>query len=115
MGTLGVVRVIVDDIFSSQYDNTSWCGALDYVLSGFMRCEPWFSAMVTLWCFFYSTTARSKNALFQVESGTPGITAAFFSKCNLRCLILAVIEDGIRLTLGCVGVCVGVGSRKRPY
>jgi hypothetical protein len=43
---------------------------------------------------FYSIFVRFKNALFQVETGSAGITAAFFSNYKLMCLILAVIEDG---------------------
>jgi hypothetical protein len=63
-------------------------------------CLEWFYALRALvFChgdaaaLFYSIIVRFKNALFQVESGTPGITAAFFSNYKLMCLILAVIED----------------------
>ena len=51
-GTLIGAQVTVDDICSGQYDHISRCGALNRVWSGFMLCEPWFSAMTTLRRFF---------------------------------------------------------------
>ena len=42
---------------------------------------------------FYPTTVRSKNALFQVETGTASITAALLNDYYLLCEILAEVGD----------------------
>jgi hypothetical protein len=49
-----VAQVTIDDVYSVRFNHLGWFDTLDCAHCGFVRCEPRFSAIVTLQRFFTS-------------------------------------------------------------